>query len=208
MRKLLLPTSCATFLLLLGCSQAPQPVAKKEAEKPAEPISGLSAVYRMYQVARSWGGRDTQVLKMSSTLLSEVPNVPRGKAAAWEGTFVAPSKNQARSYTYSIIELLPTLHKDVFAGPEQGWSTARGTTSPFPIIAVKVDTDKAYETAIKNGGEEYDKKYPGKPITMLLEKNNKFPNPVWRIIWGESLGTSNFSIFVDASTGDFREKMR
>ena len=206
MRKLLLLACCA--LLLVGCSQAPQTAVKKEPEKPAEPITGLSAVYRMYQAARSWGGRDTQVLKMSSTLLSEVPNVPRGKAAAWEATFVAPSKNQARSYTFSIIELLPSLRKDVFAGPEQGWSSARGTTAPFLIAAVKVDTDKAYETALKNGGEEYDKKFPGKPIVLMLEKNNKHPNPVWRIIWGESLGTSNFSIFVDASTGDFKEKMR
>jgi hypothetical protein len=206
MRKVLPAVTCALFLFFAACSEAPRTAEKKE-EKPLEPATGLSALYKMYQVARSWGGPDTQVLKMTSMFLNEVPSVPRGRAAAWEATFVAPSKNMARSYTYSIIEVQPTLHKGVFAGPEQSWTGARGTQSPFLMAAVKVDTDKAYETALKNG-EEYDKKNPDKPILILLERNTKFPNPVWRIVWGESLGTSNFSIFIDASLGDFKEKMR
>ena len=206
MKKLLLPIAFALFLGMLGCSETPQTTAKKEPEKPPEPVTGQSALFRMYQSARSWGP-DAQVLKMSSSIISEVPNVPRGKAAVWEATFVSANRNQARSYTFSIIEQLPTLHKGVFAGLEQGWSGPRGNTSPFLMAAVKVDTDAAYETALKNGGADYDKKNPGKPITVMLEKNSKFPDPVWRIIWGESLGTSNFSVFVDASTGDFKEKL-
>jgi len=207
MRKVLLAATCALFLAFAGCSEAPKTVEKKEAEKPLEAATGMSALYKMYQVARSWGGPDTRVLKMTSMFLNEVPSVPRGKAAAWEATFVAPSKNMARSYTYSIIEVQPTLHKGVFAGPEQGWSAARGNQTPFLMAAVKVDTDKAFETALKNGAE-YDKKNPDRPILILLEKNTKFPNPVWRFVWGESLGTSNFSIFIDTSLGDFMEKMR
>jgi hypothetical protein len=27
------------------------------------------------------------------------------------------------------------------------------------------------------------------------------------VIWGESAATSNFSVYVDASTGEFREKL-
>jgi len=207
MRKLTLPIGSALlFLILSGCSEAPQTAAKKEPEKPAEPITGQSALYRMYGAARTWAS-DAQVLKLTSSLLSEVPNVPPGKAAAWEATFTSTNRSQSRSYTYAIIEVGPTLHKGVFAGLEQGWSGPRGNTTPFLIAAVKIDTDTAYQTALKNGGAEYDKKNPGKPITMMLEKNSKFPDPVWRIIWGESLGKSNFSVFVDASTGDFKEKM-
>src|SRR6266571_4086315 len=206
MRKLTLPISCALFLVLLACSETPQTAAKKEPEKPAEPVTGQSALYRMYGAARTWAS-DAQVLKLTSSLLSEVPDVPRAKAAAWEATFTSANRSQSRSYTYSIIEVPPLLHKGVFAGLEGGWSGPRGNTTPFLIAAVKIDTDTAYQTALKNGGAEYDKKNPGKPITILLEKNTKFPDPVWRIIWGESLGTSNFSVFVDASTGDFKEKM-
>ena len=206
MRKLTLPISCALFLVLLACSETPQTAAKKEPEKPAEPVTGQSALYRMYQGARSWAS-DAQVLKLTSSLLGEVPDVPRGKAAAWEATFTSSTRGQVRSYTYSIIEVPPLLHKGVFAGLEGGWSGPRGNTTPFLIAAVKIDTETAYQTAMKNGGAEYDKKNPGKPITIMLEKNTKYPDPVWRIIWGESLGTSNFSVFVDASTGDFKEKM-
>ena len=54
-------------------------------------------------------------------------------------------------------------------------------------------------------GAEYDKKNPGKPITFLLEHNDKFPDVSWRVIWGESPGTSNFSVYVDASTGLYLE---
>jgi hypothetical protein len=96
----------------------------------------------------------------------------------------------------------------VFAGLEEGWSGPRGGNSPFPMMAVKIDTDAAYKTALeKGGGTDYDKKNPGKPISFLLEKVQKFPDPVWRVIWGESAGTSNFSVYVDASTGDFKEKL-
>jgi len=56
-------------------------------------------------------------------------------------------------------------------------------------------------------GAEYDKKNPGKPIIFLLEANNKFPDVSWRVIWGESVGTSAFSVFVDASTGGYLETM-
>jgi hypothetical protein len=207
MKKLLLPACCILAFLMLGCSEAPTTAeVKKEAEKPPEPVSGLTALTRMYQSARSWGP-DAQPLKMLSVIIGEVPNVPRGKAAVWEATFVSANRNQARPYTFSIVEIQPSLHKGVFPGLEQGWSGPRGNTTPFLMAAVKVDTGAAYETALKNGGEAYDKKNPGKPITVLLEKNSKFPSPVWRIIWGESLGTSNFSVFVDASTGEFQEKM-
>jgi len=67
-----------------------------------------------------------------------------------------------------------------------------------------VDSDQVYQTALKKGAE-YDKKNPGKPIVFLLEGNDKFPDVSWRVIWGESAGTSNFSIFVDASTGGYLE---
>ena len=44
-------------------------------------------------------------------------------------------------------------------------------------------------------------------MTYLLEKIDRFPDVVWRVIWGESVGHSNFSVFVDASTGSFLEIM-
>ncbi len=192
------------FLLLAACSETPTET-KKEPEKPPEPATGQSALFKMYQVARTWAP-DAQVLKMNSIVLSEVPDVPRGRAAAWQATFTSDSHNQARTYTYSIVESAGNLHKGVFAGQPEAWSGAHGVSSPFLMAAVKVDTDAAYQTALAQAGD-YDKKNPGKPISFTIEKITRFPDPVWRVIWGESVGTSNFSVYVDASTGAFQEKM-
>jgi len=206
MKRPILLLNASLCLLLTSCSEPP-PAEKKEAEKPLEPVTGQSALYKMFQVARSWAP-DAEVLKMNSVMLSEVPSVPPGKAACWQATFTSAARSQARSYTYSIVEDLgANLHKGVFAGLEEGWGGAHGVNQPFTVGAVKADTDAAYKTALAQAAD-YDKKNPGKPITLLLEKNQKFPDPVWRVVWGESVGTSNFSIFVDASTGLFLEKMR
>ena len=77
MRKLLFPICGALFLLLTGCSEPTKTTEKKKEAEKLEPASGQSALYKMYQVARSWAP-DAQVLKMNSLLLSEVPNVPPG----------------------------------------------------------------------------------------------------------------------------------
>ncbi len=208
MRKLLFPACGALFLMLAGCAETPTKTAekKKEPEK-LEPATGQSAIYKMYQMARSWAP-DAQVLKLNSMLLNEVPDPPKGTAAAWQATFVSATKSQAKSFTWSSIEGEGNLHKGVFGLNDEGWSGPRGTNTPFLMLAVKIDTDAAYKSALANGGAEYDKKSPGKPITFLLEKVAKHPNPVWRVIWGESVSQSNFSVYVDASTGDFREKLR
>jgi hypothetical protein len=204
MKKLLFLLSGMLALLLTSCSDTPT-AAKKEPQKTLEPATGQSALFKMFQMARSWGS-DVQILKMNSIALSDVPDVPRGKAAAWEATFTSVSRSQLRSYTYSIMDAPGNLHKGVFAGLEQGWTGPRGTSTSFLMAAVKVDTDAAYQTALAQSGD-YDKKNPGKPITFVLERISRFPDPVWRVVWGESVGTSNFSVYVDASTGEYKEKL-
>jgi len=211
MRNLSFAAPVALFAILTGCSDTPTaPVAKKEPEK-VEPVTGQSALFKMYQMARSWGGLEVQVLKMQSMRIPEVKDVPPGLAAAWQATFVSTAKSATRDYTYSVVDSEGNLHKGAFAGAEGGWSGSRGVNTPFLMAAVKVDTDAAYKTAMsdpKTKAADYDKKNPGKPITIILEKTNKHQDPVWRIVWGESVGTSNFSVLIDASTGEYLETMR
>jgi hypothetical protein len=211
MRKPSLLIAAALLAILTACSGTPTATttAKKEPEKLVS-VTGQSALYRMYQMARAWSS-DAQVLKLVSLHLTEAPDGPPGAAPAWQAIFTSDSKGRSRGYTFSIVESEGNLHKGPFAGPEQSWSGPTGVTTPFLILAVKVDTDAAYKTAMttpQSKAAEYDKKNPGKPITLMLEKNNKFPDPAWRVIWGESIGTSNFSVFVDASTGSYLETMR
>jgi hypothetical protein len=205
MKKFTLFSTCTALLLLAGCStETPAPVKKAE-EKPAEPVTGRQALQQMFIAARGWAA-DIQPIKVTSILLPEVKAEP-GKAAAWQALFVSASQNKAKSYTYSVVESEGNLHQGVFAGLDQSWSGPSGASKPFPMAAIKTDSDQAYQTALKKGAD-YDKKNPGKPITFLLESTSKFPDPAWRVIWGESVGTSNFSIFVDASTGGYLETMR
>jgi len=196
---------CLASLLLIGCSEPPKPVAKKESEKPAEPVSGQSALFKMYQVARaSWSG-DAQVLKLNSIHLADVP-AAAGKAGAWQATFTSTSLGKTRTYTFSVVEQEGNLHKGVFSLGEEAWSGHLGVNSAFDIRGVSIDSDAAYKTADAKA-EDYDKQNPGMPISFQLEKIDKFTNPVWRVVWGESVGTSSFSIYVDASMGQYLEKM-
>lgn len=188
---------------LAGCSDQPSAPDKK-VEKAAEPITGQSALYRMYQVARSWAS-DVEVLHLNSVHVSDVPDV-HGKAGAWQATFVSESKNAARIYTYSVVDEEPSLHQGVFASQPESWSGPGSGKKPFLIAAVKIDSDAAYKTAVKNAVDAA-KQSPRQTISFLLEKEEKFTNPSWRVIWGESTGTSGLSAYVDASTGEYLETM-
>jgi len=193
-------------LFLTACSEAPKPEAKKakEPEKPAEPVSGQSAFFLMYTSARSWMP-DAKGLTLTSMAIDQV-KPENGKYGAWRAVFVSESRGRARPYTYSVVESPGNVYKGVFAHHEESY-TQRGQNKPFLIAALKTDTDAVLETAMKKAAD-YAKKFPDKPVTFLLELTPRFPNPAWRVIWGESVGTSNFSIYVDASTGEYLQTMR
>jgi hypothetical protein len=192
-------------LLLIGCSEPSKPVAKKEPEKPPEPVSGQSALFKMYQKARSSFSADALVLKLNSIHLADVP-AAAGKAGAWQATFVSTSLGKTQTYTFSVVEQEGNLHQGVFGLGGEAWSGSSGVNAPFDIRAVSIDSDAAYKTADEKAAD-YDKQNPGMPISFQLEKINQFTMPVWRVVWGESVGTSSFSIYVDASQGHFLEKM-
>jgi len=198
-------TIIAAGLLLAGCSEQPAPpaAAKKEEAKP-EPVTGQSALFKMYQVARNWAP-DAAVLKMDSVRMDGVPDQP-GKSGGWEAVFTSEQKSASHAFTWYAVDQEPNIHKGVFAGSEENYSSARGETTPFLIADVKIDTDAALATA-KAKEEAFEKKNPGQPVIYLLEKSSKWAHPAWRVIWGESVSTSGFSVFVDASTGTFLEIM-
>jgi hypothetical protein len=184
----------APALLLPSCSSTP--TAKKEPEKPAEPVTGLHALYQMYTSARAWA-QDLQILRYSSINISEVPR-QAGKAAAWQVVFVSPAMAQSRTWTFSVYEASATLHQGIFSDSPQAWS---GGGKPFMLQSAKIDTDMAWETALKHGAD-YNSKNPNTPISWILALE-RGADPMWRVIWGESAGESSFSVLVDAATGDF-----
>jgi len=199
--RLLLPL----VLLLSACSEAPKTAEPTKApEKPPEPLTGRQAFQMMYPQARGWAP-DAQPLELRSINLAQV-KPEKGKAGGWQAVFVSASLGKSRAYTYSAVEGEGNLHQGVFAGIAEDYAVGRGTSSPFLPAALKIDSDQAYDTASEKS-QDYIKKNPGKVISYLLEQNKRFPDPTWRVIWGESVSSSDYSVFVDATTGMLLEKM-
>jgi hypothetical protein len=193
----------APVLLFTACSSAPKTEAEKPPPKVPEALTGREAFQRMFPQARSWAP-DALPLEIRSINLGRV-KADQGKAGAWQTVFVSASRGKAKTYTYSAVEADGNLHEGVFGGLEENY-TARGDASPFEIAAIKVDSDEAYKTAAEKGAE-YIRKNPDKPVTFLLQLSRRFPDVTWRVIWGDSVGTSDYSVFVDGSTGKYLETM-
>jgi hypothetical protein len=204
MRSITIAGSLAPFILLLSaCSEAPKTAEEKQPPKPPEALTGRQAFQRMYPQARGWAP-DAQPLEIRSVNLGQV-KAEKGKAGAWQVIFVSVSRGKAKTYTYSAVESDDNLHEGVFGGIEEDYS-ARGDSAPFLISAIKVDSDEAFTTAVQNSAA-YIKKNPDKPVMFLMAQTRQFPDVTWRVIWGDSVGTSDYSVFVDGTTGKFLERM-
>ena len=194
MRKLL-PALAA--LLLTACSDTPAPVTKAP-EPPPSPITGRQAFQYMYGSSRIWA-TDSMPLTIRSL---NVPDVKpeNGKAGAWEVVFVSAAMARARTYTWSAVET-ETVHKGVFPGPQESWRP--GPNQPFSPALLKVDTTEALIAAINISGPYLNKPGQRPPVNYLLnfETATRFPNPVWRVLWGGSVSSAEYTVTVDASTG-------
>lgn len=193
-------------LLLAGCASSPtKPAAEKAKEHPAPPapVSSQFAFRQMYLAARNWAD-DCLPLRLANITLPEYRTV-KGKADGWEATFVSPRSKLAKRYTYSVIEGPGNLHQGVFEGPAESWTGRHG--EPFLILAFKVDAATALETALKRGAD-YASKHATMPINFLLERTPRYPYPQWRVIWGQSVATSGYSILIDATTGLYTQTLR
>ena len=190
-------------LFLSGCSDTPKTSSPKEPPKPLPALTGRQAFQQMYPQARGWSP-DALPLEIRSLNLAHAKNEP-GKAGVWQVVFVSAARAKAKTYTYSVTEEEGNLHQGVYGGIEEDY-TPRPPQSAFGIEAIKVDSDEAYKTAAEKSAD-YIKKNPDKPVVFLMEMTKRFPDVTWRVIWGGSVGTSDYSVFVDGTTGMFLERM-
>ena len=204
-KKLLLAaTAVAAVVAMTGCSEAPTPTeikkaqveTKQEPAKPPEPVAAQTAFYEMYKPARTWAP-DLLALSLIS---NEVPSMKSedGKYPMWTAVFVSPSRREARTFTYSVIDDGATIHKGVNVGGAESWSGATAKSSPFQTTGFVVDSDAAYKTADAKA-DAWVKKHPGKKVAFSLGSAARFPAPVWFIIWGDT--KSGFAVYVNATTG-------
>ena len=189
----------AALALLNACSDTP---VAKAPEKPLEPLTGRQAFYQTYPVARTWA-IDAQPVRVRSLELNELKGDGAGKAAAWEVMYASQTKGRSRVYTWSAVEAEGNVHKGVFASQEEAWRPG-GADKPFLIQALKIDTPDALKTAIEHSAT-YFKKGDTKPRPKFaLEYTDRYPDPSWRIYWGDSVSTAEWSVFIDATTGEYQ----
>lgn len=195
------------FLTSMGCSsptQAPKPAAKKK-EEPVAAVTGRAAFYKMLPLAKTWAN-DCKGIQMESIQIKGVEAEP-GKAGAWRGIFVSESKSRMKTFLWSATDAEGGFRKGTWEGSEDSFRGRLGQAAPFYMQALQHDSDEAYKEAITKE-DAFLKKGEKTSINFLLEFTPRHPNLAWRVLWGETVGTARYSVFVDASTGKFLEKGR
>ena len=198
--------ACVPLMLILaGCSedQKPAAVENKAPEKPAEAVTAQTAFHQMFIAARGWAG-DVKLLRLGDLEVKDVKGSP-GKSGAWEAVFVSERTMRSRRYTYSVVKT-PDMEKGASGSHDESWSGPAQTT-PIALAEFKIDSVAAYEEALKKGAD-YAKKHPDLPIKVVLEHTKRFQNPAWRVIWGESVTKSDYSIYIDATEGGYLQTAR
>jgi hypothetical protein len=194
----------AAVIVMAACSDAPKPAAetnaepeaKKEPAGPPQPVSAKTAYWEMYKPARGWAA-DILPLSMANIDVPEVKS-EGGKAPMWSVVFVSPSRHEARTFSYSVVNSGTNIHKGVSAGGAESWSGSTTKSKPFQTSEFAIDSDAAYKAAYAKG-EAWIKKHPDKPVAFSLGAASRFPSPVWYVIWGNT--KSGFAAFVNATTG-------
>lgn len=193
----------AAILGMAACSEAPKTTDAKtetdtaaKAEQPTGPVTAKTAFWEMYKPAHQWAS-DVLPLNLESKELDGVKNEP-GKAAMWVGLFVSPSQNQIRAFTYSIADRLPTITKGVKAGSALAWGGPTTQAMTFQLSDFSTDSDAAFKTA-SDKAAKWIEKHPDAPVSYALGYANKFPGPVWYLLWGTK--ANGYAAYVNASTG-------
>ena len=184
----------------------PDKPALKAAPEPFKPITGRSAFYKVFPVARQWA-QDAQGIQLISLYLSEVKDPPAGTAGAWQAIFASRTKAKMKTFTWAVADAPGNLKKGVFESDETEFSGKLDQALPFFPQALHIDSDEAYKAAIAKPDKNISANAK-LPVNYVLEYvPSRFSDLTWRIMWGESVGTAAYSVFVDASAGGVLEKL-
>jgi hypothetical protein len=193
MKKLVVAILALGFMV--GCSSEPSKpaTAEKPQPKPPEAITGSSALYKCYIPARGWAA-DAQPFRIESQITADSKG-REGKAGAWRAAFASPARHGAKPYTWSNGEITP--------GVEDSYSPTNSSTQVFNIQFLKVDSDKALETAQKHGGDKLIAQQPDLPILYVLDWSRQTNELIWHVIYGTDRDNAKLRVAVNASTGEF-----
>jgi hypothetical protein len=200
----LLAALVMTLLALLSsCSSEPEKPAEsaKPEVKGPELITARSAFQKLYVAARGWN-QDAQPYRIESTATSD-GNGHDGKWAIWRCSFASPSKRSSKAYTWSGSAADGAPSRGVDPGREDSYSPSNSSTQVFDMEFLKIDSDQAFATAQKHGGDKVLEKTPDTPVTYICDWNHNTNELTWHVIYGSSREGAKLTVAVNASTGEF-----
>jgi len=199
-----LPIACIAALLLVGCSSNPPTASSSSAKAPAKQAeyeTGREAFQKMYLSARSWAP-DAEGFRLQSQFSLGAP-VGEGKAGLWRASFGSPGRRMLKMFLWSGLAGADAPEPGITFSAEDAWNPSNPSTRVFNLGFLKVDSDKAYEVAEKNGGAKLTKKDPQQPVFFVLDWNGSRNELLWHVIYGDSEDNPKLRIAVNASTGGF-----
>jgi len=193
----------ALLALLTACSSEsskPAETAKPEPKGP-ELLSARSAFQKLYVSARGWN-QDAKPYRIESVVTTD-GNGHDGKWAEWRGSFASATQRSAKTYTWSGSAADGAPERGVNPGHEDSYSATNSSTQVFDMAFLKVDSDQAFDTAQKHGGDKILEKAPDTPVSYVCDWNHNTNQLVWHVIYGASRDAAKLTVSVNASTGEF-----
>lgn len=192
---------------LIACSSGEQKSSERPATETKQPPkqatleTGRVAFQKMYVFARQWVP-DAKPYQLESVVNQE-SNGQNGKASVWRSGFASASRRGLKGFLWSGSVLPDAPSAGVSSGVEDSYNPSNSSTQIFDLAYLKVDSDKAYDVALKHGGDKLLKKNPKEPVTFLLDWDGRQNILIWHVIFGPNPHEANLRVAVNASTGDY-----
>jgi hypothetical protein len=191
-----------SLALLTSCTSEPsKPAETKPEVKTPELILGRTAFQKVYVAAHGWQP-DAKPYRLESTVTSD-GNGHDGRAAIWRGSFASAARSAVKSFTWSGSVADGAPDRGVNPGVEDSYSPTNSSTKIFDIAFLKIDSDQAFTTSQKHGGDKILEKEPDTPVFYVCDWNHNTNQLVWHVIYGTGRDNAKLTVAVDASTGEF-----
>lgn len=191
--------------MLVSCGISTTSKEPEAPPPPPEPVSAMRALTFAYGKARA-KAQDIDILRISNLNLDKVPSA-EGKAGAWQFQFASRSNSLIYSVRYAVADELPSFREGAWDSGSQAFRPDGMRNKPFVMHALRCDSTEAYEIAVENA-KDYLKAESLPPVQFLLELTDMYALPTWRVYWGNSLSTAEYSVFVDANQSKFISKSK
>jgi len=194
--------AASLLTMLTGCSSEPSKPAETKSEvKGPELLTARSAFQKLYVAARGWN-QDAKPYRIESSITSD-SNGHDGKSAIWRANFASAAMRSEKSYSWSGSAAEGAPERGVNPGIEDSYSASNASTQVFDMAFLKIDSDQAFATAQKHGGDKVLERDVATPVIYVCDWNHNTNDLVWHVIYGTNRDASKLTVAVNGSSGEF-----